>query len=114
MTRFRAPALTALLGLTVALAAFAAGVELEPQASALVADYEALGVRIDACPKGDCAESQDILDDLDSLDLELADLESTRAAIQNCTDCATLDGLLDDAGALSASATEQTGGWNDA
>ena len=112
MTSLQSRIVPALLGLLFALTAFAAGVELEPTASALVGDYQALQSRIDACPNGDCESREAIEAELDALDLDLADLESERDSIQDCSDCATLDSLIGDAAALSAEASEETGTWN--
>jgi len=102
----------ALLGLFLALTAFAAGAGLEPEASALVAGYEALEARIDACPDGDCKDREAIEAELSALDLDLADLESERDALQDCSDCERLDALLDDAAVLAAEASEETGTWD--
>lgn len=112
MTALRARIAPALAFLLVALTAAAAGVELEPTANALVAEYEALHARIDACPDGDCDDRTDIEADLVALDQDLADLEADRAAIQDCQDCATLDALIDDAVALSVDAGEISGEWD--
>ncbi len=103
----------ALLGLFLALTAFAAGVKFEPEAAALVADYQALDARIDACPEGDCDDREGIEAEIRALDLDLAELESERDALQDCSDCETLDGLLDDAAVLSAEASEEFGDWED-
>ena len=113
MTLIRTRLAPALIGLFIALTALAGGVELQPEATALVSDYEALEVRIDACPDGDCDDREAIEADLEVLDLDLADLEGVRDALENCTDCETLDQLLGEAGVLSAEASEEVGHWED-
>lgn len=104
---------SALVGLFLAVTALAGGIDLQPAASALVSEYEALEARIDACPDGDCDDRPDIEADLEALDLDLADLQIERDALEPCSDCQELDALLDDAERLSSSASEETGNWED-
>lgn len=111
MSSLRLPALPALLALCVALTALAGGASLEPQARALLADHEELADRIAACPNGDCEDPSRIKADFADLELDLADLEADRDELDPCSDCATLDALLEDARDLSASASEEFGGW---
>ncbi len=102
--------LVLLLTATVALAVTEQ--ELQTTATALLADYEALEISINACTNGICSEAQQLADDLDDLAVELAQLQSDRATLGSCG-CQQLDATIDDIEDLDGTLGVVVSGWDD-
>ena len=87
----------AVLVLTLGMATGASATteaELLNSTASVMSSVSSLAVRVQACPGGACAESEDILADFDALDVELQELVEERATLQNCG-CTLLDSMLD-------------------
>jgi hypothetical protein len=103
--------LAALFILVAGLALAVTVAELQAQADALEAAYVVLDSKVDACPNGKCADRDQILATVDSLDAWRAGLHADRASITNCTNCAALDATIAHIDALAVSIAGRVAEW---
>ena len=100
------------LCLLATAAAAATQEQVAADADALLADYQALGERVDACPDGACVDAADIISDYHDLEARRSQLHADFGTLSPAPGVPEIAATIDDIDALAGTLGVTMGGWD--
>ena len=85
--------------------------QVATDASVLLADYNALQVRVDACPQGHCGDAANIRLTYAALEVRRIQLHADRAALPSSTGYQQIDAAIASIDQVAAATGGTIGGW---